>query len=114
MARTRTRQPAARLPSGRRRRSEFERVLGYRPTLAIRLRRAVRWLGIGGYTGAIALVTAALLAGSLALLAGAGAATPWLIILGLLAAIPLSDSAVAWSIAWSVGWSAGRAARRWS
>ncbi|HZN02627.1 MAG TPA: glycosyl transferase, partial [Candidatus Polarisedimenticolia bacterium] len=79
------------LAGGRR---AFERRLGFRVPLRIRLRRAYRAHPIAGYLGAIVALTALLLSGPLVLTAAAGAA-PWvLVLLGLLGLVPASDLAV--------------------
>ena len=75
-------------------RSGFERSLGFRPNSLTRLRRAARALGIGGYVGCIILASTGFLAVALGVMAGTGLTWPWLMVLGLLAAIPISDSAV--------------------
>ena len=72
----------------------FERSLSFRPNGLTRLKRATRALGIGGYVGCIILASAGFLAVALWVMAAAGLSWPWLTLLGLLAAIPISDSAV--------------------
>jgi cyclic beta-1,2-glucan synthetase len=59
------------------------------------LGRLNRSLGIGGYVGAIAAEAAVLLSLPLFALAAAGVGGPWLILLGILGAIPAIDVAVA-------------------
>ena len=75
-------------------RQVFETSLGFRPNLPNRLRRACRQFGISGYVGAVAVCSVGFLGVALYALTGAGVATPWLIVLGILGAIPISDSAV--------------------
>lgn len=90
-------------------RRAFERVIGFRAPARLRLSRLNIALGIGGYVGAILLVTLALLGGSLWLLAAA--ATPalsggWLALVGLLGFVPASEVATAVvnrGIAWLFG-----------
>ncbi|HET8948664.1 MAG TPA: glucoamylase family protein, partial [Candidatus Polarisedimenticolia bacterium] len=79
------------LAGGRR---AFERLLGFRVPLRIRLRRVYRAYAIAGYLGAIAGLTALLLSGPLFLTASAGAARWILILLGLLGLVPASELAV--------------------
>jgi cyclic beta-1,2-glucan synthetase len=75
-------------------RRAFEKRLGFRVPLRIRLRRAYRTHAITGYLGAIATLTALLLSGLLFLTWTAGA-PPWvLVLLGILGLVPASDIAV--------------------
>src|SRR5881296_3372 len=76
-------------------RRAFERRLGFRVPLRIRLRRAYRAHAIAGYLGAIAALTALLLSGLLFLTWTAGAASWILVLLGILGLVPASDIAVA-------------------
>ena len=79
------------LAGGRR---AFEKRLGFRVPLRIRLRRAYRALALIGYLGGISALTALLLAGALHLTWTAGAA-PWiLVLLGVLSLVPASDIAI--------------------
>jgi cyclic beta-1,2-glucan synthetase len=72
----------------------FERRLGFRVPLRIRLRRAYRAYAIAGYVGAIAALTALLVSGPILLTRSAGAA-PWIVaLLGILGLVPASDIAV--------------------
>jgi cyclic beta-1,2-glucan synthetase len=76
-------------------RRAFEKHLGYRVPLRLRVRRTVRALATGGYLGSISLLTAALVAGPLYLTWNAGA-SPWILtLLGVLGLVPASDVAVA-------------------
>ena len=75
-------------------RKQLESAVGYRPNLTNAVRRTARWLGLAGYAGGIGLATAGFLAGALWGLASAGVQPGWLLVAGLLAAIPVSDSAV--------------------
>jgi cyclic beta-1,2-glucan synthetase len=79
------------LSKGRR---AFEKRLGFRAPLRVRLRRFSRAHARGGYFGAIAAVTAVLLCGLLLLTWTAGAGLPVLILLGLLGLAPASEIAV--------------------
>jgi cyclic beta-1,2-glucan synthetase len=80
------------LAGGRR---AFEAAIGFRPPPHTWLGRSSRRLGIGGYAGAIAVVAAALLAPPLLAIAAAAPAGAWLVLLGVLGAIPAIDTAVA-------------------
>ena len=80
------------LAGGRR---ELEKEIDCRPALGTRLSRLSKALGIGGYIGAIATIGAILLALPLFALAAGGLGGPWLILLGVLGAIPATDAAVA-------------------
>jgi cyclic beta-1,2-glucan synthetase len=75
-------------------RRDFERRLGFRVPLRIRLRRAYRAHAITGYLGGIAALTALLLSGLLFLTWTAGAASWILALLGILGLVPASDIAV--------------------
>ncbi len=75
-------------------RRAFERRLGFRVPLRIRLRRAYRAHAITGYLGGIVALTALLLAGLLFLTWTAGAASWILVLLGILGLVPASDIAV--------------------
>jgi cyclic beta-1,2-glucan glucanotransferase len=75
-------------------RRAFERHLGFRVPLRIRLRRAYRAHAIAGYLGGIAALTALLLSGLLLLTRAAGAASWSLALLGILGLVPASDIAV--------------------
>jgi cyclic beta-1,2-glucan synthetase len=80
------------LAAGRR---EFERRLGFRVPLRIRLRRAYRAYAIAGYVGVIAALTVLLVAGPIALTRSAGAARWIVALLGILGVLTASDIAVA-------------------
>ncbi|MBA3772895.1 MAG: glycosyl transferase, partial [Ramlibacter sp.] len=71
----------------------LERAIGFKAPLRLKLTRFHISLGIGGYVGAILLVTALLLAVSLSALPGLGAG--WLLALALVAFIPATDLATA-------------------
>ncbi|HEY3174453.1 MAG TPA: glucoamylase family protein [Candidatus Polarisedimenticolia bacterium] len=75
-------------------RRAFEKRLGFRVPLRIRLRRAYRAHAMTGYLGGIAALTALLLSGLLSLTWTAGAASWILALLGILALVPASDIAV--------------------
>jgi cyclic beta-1,2-glucan synthetase len=75
-------------------RSGFERQLGFRTPLRLRLARACRAHGIAGYLGGIAVLSALQLGGLLLIAASAGAA-PWtLFLLAIVGLVPASDIAV--------------------
>ncbi|HEU5180313.1 MAG TPA: glucoamylase family protein [Candidatus Polarisedimenticolia bacterium] len=79
------------LAGGRR---AFEKLLGFRVPLRIRLRRVYRAHTRVGYLGGIAVLTALLLSALLHLTWSAGAA-PWILaLLGILGLVPASDIAV--------------------
>ena len=71
----------------------FEAALGFHPKLGLRLKRWLRALGIGGYVTAIGLCTLGFLLGMFAAIGHFGPG--WMVVLGLLSFIPISDSAVA-------------------
>ena len=75
-------------------RPAFEATIGYRPTVASRLRRASSAAGISGYAGLVAAVTAIILVTALS---WASQSNPWWdwMILALLGLIPASDAAMA-------------------
>ncbi|HYV86237.1 MAG TPA: glucoamylase family protein [Patescibacteria group bacterium] len=76
-------------------RRAFESRLGFRVPLKIRLRRAHRAIGMIGYLGGIAVLTALVLSLPLSLTWSAGAAAWTLVLLGILGLVPASDIAVA-------------------
>ncbi|MTW19340.1 glycosyl transferase [Rhodoplanes serenus] len=91
-------------------RRALEHTIGFRPPLRLRINRFNVRLGIGGYVGAILLVTMALLTGALWMVAAdaaPGAPGPLLLaVLALVAALPASAAAVALvdrTITWSFG-----------
>jgi len=98
---------AAGVPAGEERRGDpgyyllgggrraFERSLGFRPTLRLRLARAFIAAATPGYLGTLALLTAAIAAVPLALQREAGLSTLGLIVLALCALVPASDLALA-------------------
>jgi len=73
----------------------FEKRLGFRVPVRVRLRRFYRAHAIIGYLGAIAGLTAVLLSPFLLLTWAAGAALPILVLLGILALVPASEIAIA-------------------
>jgi cyclic beta-1,2-glucan synthetase len=75
-------------------RRAFERRLGFRVPLRIRLRRAYRAHAMSGYFGGIAALTVLLLSGLLFLTWTAGAAAWILALLGVLGLVPASEIAV--------------------
>jgi cyclic beta-1,2-glucan synthetase len=72
----------------------FERRLGYRVPMRVRIRRAWRARAVSGYFGLIAVFTTLVLSGPLYLTWNAGVGVPILILLGILAFVPASDIAV--------------------
>ena len=89
-------------------RRALEQVLRFRPPLRLRIGRLDAALGIGGYVGALAIVTFALLASALwavdAAAPGLGAGR--LIVLGLVGLVPASEVATALvdrAVTWSFG-----------
>lgn len=87
-------------------RRAFERTIGFRPTVRLRLRRLIVGLGIGGYAGAILLFTLALLAIPVWSLHLAVLASYWRVILAILWCVPASEVAtvlVNRAVIWSLG-----------
>jgi len=76
-------------------RAAFEAEIGYRPPVALWLRRLTRHAGLGGYLGRIGLITALLQMGMLAWLARIEPPGHWLIWLGIAGLLPALDAAVA-------------------
>ena len=76
-------------------RPAFERELGFRAPLRLRLKRLIVGRGIGGYVGAILLVAASLLAAALIAVDGPDVRTPTLVALGVLAFLAFTDAATA-------------------
>lgn len=90
-------------------RRAFEALIGFRPPARLRFSRINIALGIGGYAGAILLVTIGLLTASLWLLAAV--AVPalsggWLALVGLLGLVPASEVATA-LVNRGIGWTFG-------
>jgi cyclic beta-1,2-glucan synthetase len=75
-------------------RRAFEKRLGFRVPLKIRLRRAHRAIGMFGYLGGIAILTALMLSFPLYLTWSAGAAFWVLVLLGILGLVAATDIAV--------------------
>jgi cyclic beta-1,2-glucan synthetase len=73
----------------------FEKEIGYRPRLGRRLMRAYVSTATASYLGSIAIVTAFLLALPLLSARDSGIGLACLVLLGLVAAIPASDLAIA-------------------
>lgn len=71
----------------------FEASLGFHPKVALRLKRGLRALGIGGYVAAIGLCIFGFLLGVFAAIGNFG--LEWIMALVLLSLVPLSESAVA-------------------
>ncbi len=76
-------------------RAAFEAEIGYRPPVALWLRRLTRQAGLGGYLGRIGLIVALLLTGMLASLMHVEPPGHWMIWLGLAGLLPALDAAVA-------------------
>ncbi|MBU9522564.1 glycosyl transferase, partial [Burkholderia multivorans] len=76
-------------------RATLEAEIGYRPPVALWLRRLTRHAGLGGYLGRIGLIVALLLAGMLAWLTRVEPPGHWLIWLGVAGLLPALDAAVA-------------------
>ncbi|HKP30422.1 MAG TPA: glucoamylase family protein, partial [Gemmatimonadales bacterium] len=76
-------------------RRDFERAVGYRPRLGLRLRRAFIDAATWGYLGTLLLFTILILAVPLVPAGLSGLSITGLLVLGLLALIPASDLAVA-------------------
>ncbi|HXH62854.1 MAG TPA: hypothetical protein VNG95_01655, partial [Gemmatimonadales bacterium] len=74
-------------------RRAFERAIGFRPRLGLRLQRAFINAATPGYLGTLLVLTALVVAVPLALATGLSAAG--MIVLGLLAVVPASDLAIA-------------------
>ncbi|SEI89507.1 cyclic beta-1,2-glucan synthetase [Azotobacter beijerinckii] len=87
-------------------RRALERRLGFRPPLRLRIRRCNIGLGIGGYAGAILVLTLLLLGLALWALSIPGLAPGWLAPLALVGALPASEVATALvnrAITWCCG-----------
>ena len=78
------------IASGRR---GFERAIGFRPPARLRWSRWGGRLGLGGYVGAILLLTAAALAFALAVLASQGVGHGWLAAFGAVVFLPATEMA---------------------
>ncbi|MCA3788784.1 MAG: glycosyl transferase, partial [Burkholderia sp.] len=76
-------------------RTAFEAEIGYRPPVALWLRRLTRHAGLGGYLGRIGLIAALLLTAMLAWLTRIEPPGHWLIWLGVAGLLPALDAAVA-------------------
>ena len=76
-------------------RRDFERTIGFRPPWQLRLERAFIDAATPGYLGTLVLLTLLILAWPLSRGAAGGVSPLGLVILGLLAAVPASDLAVA-------------------
>ncbi|HEY6234970.1 MAG TPA: protein ndvB, partial [Candidatus Elarobacter sp.] len=76
-------------------RREFERAVGFRPTLPLRLGRAFIAAATPGYLGSLVVITAAILAVPLIVAADARMPALGRVVLGLLALVPASDLALA-------------------
>ncbi|RBL65864.1 hypothetical protein C3E98_040675, partial [Pseudomonas sp. MWU13-2625] len=76
-------------------RTAFEAEIGYRPPVALWLRRLTRHAGLGGYLGRIGLIAALLLTAMLAWLTRIEPPGHWLIWLGVAGMLPALDTAIA-------------------
>jgi len=87
-------------------RPELERTIAFRAPPRLRFSRLNVRLGIGGYIGAILLVTALLLALSLWALAALGGTAGWLLAFAILVFLPMTEVATALinrGVTWSFG-----------
>jgi cyclic beta-1,2-glucan synthetase len=76
-------------------RPTFEKTIGFRPPVRLRINRLNVRLGIGAYLGAILLVSAVLLGLAIWTIASPGVALGWLIVLAVLAFLPATEVATA-------------------
>jgi cyclic beta-1,2-glucan glucanotransferase len=76
-------------------RRDFERAVGFRPPLLLRLRRAFIDAATPGYLGTLFLITAGILAVPLTIASTVRMPLAGLVVLGVLALVPASDLAVA-------------------
>ncbi len=76
-------------------RRAFEKLLGYRVPLRVRIRRAWRTQTAGAYFGSVGVITAVVLSGPMIATWNAGASVTVLVILGILALVPASEIAMA-------------------
>jgi cyclic beta-1,2-glucan synthetase len=93
VADTRRTDPGYYLIGGGRR--DFERTLGFRRSIRLRLRRSFKDAATPGYLGTLLLLTAAILAVPLVAASAVHLPMITLIVIGALAALPASDIAVA-------------------
>ena len=87
-------------------RPALEAAIKFKPDLRLRLARACRGLGIGGYGAAVVVAAVVFTATPIWALNSAGLAPLWLVVLALLGAVPASDAAVAfvnWLSFWGFG-----------
>ncbi|MCR4266445.1 GH36-type glycosyl hydrolase domain-containing protein [Nitratireductor sp. ZSWI3] len=87
-------------------RPALERAIRFRPPPRLRISRLNARLGIGGYMGAILLVTALVLALALWALSRSGLDTGWLVLFALIGFLPATDVATALvnrAMTWSFG-----------
>ncbi|MFZ3034521.1 MAG: glycosyl transferase, partial [Parvibaculum sp.] len=87
-------------------RRALERTIHFRPPYRLRIRRAIIRLGIGGYVGAILLVTTLLLGLAMWMLAVPGGAGGWLALFAVIAFLPVTGAATALidrAITWGFG-----------
>ncbi|WP_245259717.1 glucoamylase family protein [Methylopila sp. 73B] len=87
-------------------RPELERTIGFRASPRLWLNRFSIRLGIGGYVGAILLVSAALLGGVVWAMVSAGGGVIWPLVVALLGVIPATEVARA-LVNRLIGWSFG-------
>lgn len=74
-------------------RRALERAIGFRAPPRLWISRCSKHLGLGGYVGALSLVTAGLLAFALWMLPAASLAPGWLVLLALIWIVPASEIA---------------------
>lgn len=87
-------------------RRALERTIGFRPPVRLRIGRVNVRLGIGGYVGAILLVTMALLVPALWTLSVLGLEARWLALFALIGFLPSTEASTALidrAITWSFG-----------
>ncbi|PWC11365.1 glycosyl transferase [Brenneria roseae subsp. americana] len=77
-------------------RPQLEEVIGFRPALLLRFNRFTLRIGMAGYAGAIGFFTALLLVGAGAVLSSSSVSNLWLLLIGLISIIPLSEVAMTW------------------
>lgn len=76
-------------------RPDFEAMIGFRPTVRLKLVRRIGHIGLGGYIAALAVLAVAILSLALALMAAEGAGLGALILLGVLGAAPVVELSTA-------------------
>lgn len=87
-------------------RMALEQSIHFRPPARLQMSRTIIRLGIGGYVGAILLLTALLLTFAVSMLAVLGDTTPWLMLFAVIAFLPVTGAATAFIdrvITWGFG-----------